>query len=102
MWWRGWGRDRDVKKCYGPSWYKTNFIRKYFATKVRETVKHRVAVRVSVDSHEFIGDEINHWENLEYNQNRVYMVDQYLDEEEWCIEEENQLIQQQIEDKDEE
>ena len=70
--------------------------------KVRETVKHRVAVRVSVESHDFIGDEINCREYLKYNPNRIYPVDQYLDEEQRSIEEENRLIQQQIEDEDEE
>ena len=32
--------------------------------KVRETVKHRVAVRVSEESHVFIWDEINRREEL--------------------------------------
>ena len=64
--------------------------------KVRETVKHRVAVRVTAESHSFIWDEINRREYLEYNPNRVYPVDQYLDEEEGRVEEENRLIQQQI------
>jgi len=70
--------------------------------KVRETVKHRVAVTVSVESHDFIGDEINRREYLEYNPNRVYTVDQYLDEEERRVEEENQLIEQQLEDENDE
>ena len=70
--------------------------------KVRETVKHRVAVTVSVESHDFIGDEINRQEYLEYNPNRVYTVDQYLDEEERRVEEEDQLIQQKLEDENDE